>query len=168
MDFVGFRWTYIDSDGFTLFFHGFGRDFNDSGVTILSHGVAEWWLAGWPWLVLHAFPYIYMDLHRFGRDFRDSGALVPGSLWRAVAACGSKLWPLHIPCSVLVACRLAGWLDGGGGHHSCNLARSTPRRVGGYIHICIYIYIYIYMYLIHICAYIYIYIYVGFVWTGGR
>ena len=27
---------------------------------------------------------------------------------------------------------LAGWMNGGGRHHHCNLARSTPRRVGGF------------------------------------
>ena len=29
------------------------------------------------------------------------------------------------------------WLNEGGGHHRCEVARSTPRRVLGYI--CIYI-----------------------------
>ena len=57
-----------------------------------------------------------MDLHGFGRDFSDSGAWVPDPLWRPVAGCGG-LWravaescgPYILPCSVLGACRLAGW-----------------------------------------------------------
>ena len=89
-----------------------------------------------------------MDLHAFGTDFSDAGAWVPGGLWRAVATCGG-LWqqavaPIYYhPQALRLAGwldgwmagwldgRLAGWLDRGGGHHSCNLARSTPRRVGG-------------------------------------
>ena len=57
-----------------------------------------------------------------------------GDLRRPVAGCGSKLWPLYT--TILSpwgwqAGRMAGWLDGAGGHQSCDLARSTPRRVGG-------------------------------------
>ena len=46
MDLGGFT---LNSNGLILFFHGFGRDFNDAGDTILSHGLAGWlpgWLAG--------------------------------------------------------------------------------------------------------------------------
>ena len=68
---------------------------------------------------------------------------MPDLLWRPVAGCGEKLWPLYTAilspfgwlAGRMVAGWLdgwmAGWLDGGGGHHSCNLSRSTPRRVGG-------------------------------------
>ena len=72
-----------------------------------------------------------MDLLGFGKDFSDAGAWVPGALWqpvapfgalwRAVAACGGKLWPLYttmlgpwgLQAGRMVSGRLAGWLDGG-------------------------------------------------------
>ena len=104
--------------------------------------------------VSHRFIWIYIDLDGIsvilGLGCRDP-------LWRAVAPCGA-LWrpaaescgPYILPCSVLGACRLAGWclagwLDGwmagwradwmagwlDGRHHSCNLARLSSRRVGG-------------------------------------
>ena len=64
-----------------------------------------------------------MYLHGIGRDLTDSAAWVPGSLWRAVAACGG-LWQPAAACGSLwhqavapiyyhpQALRLAGWLDG--------------------------------------------------------
>ena len=73
------------------------------------------WRAGWlaSWLVdLHCSSLIYMHLDRFDRDFWDSEAWLPGGLWRAVAGCGNKLWPVY---STILrgegwqACRLAGW-----------------------------------------------------------
>ena len=115
------------------------------------------WLAGRPEVDLQ---WICMDFPGFNGftciwgHFSDSGGWVPGcpvagcgGLWRPVAeSCG----PFKLPYSVLGACRLAGWclagwLDGwmagwkapwmagwlDGGHHSCNLARSSSRRVGG-------------------------------------
>ena len=50
------------------FFYGFGKDFNDSGSTILSHGLAGWrdggWLAGqrWIYMVFHEFTLLCIDL----------------------------------------------------------------------------------------------------------
>ena len=94
-----------------------------------------------------------MVLHRFERYFSVSGHWVPSNLWRAVAGCGGlwrpvagcggKLWPLYttmlgprgLQAAWMAGCldgRLAGWLDGGGGHHHCNLALSSSRRVGGF------------------------------------
>ena len=64
----------------------------------------------------HDFLWIYMDLERIS-VILGLGCRIPcGGLWRAVAACGS-LWrpvaescgPYILPCSVLGACRLAGW-----------------------------------------------------------
>ena len=105
---------------------------------------------------LHVFEWICMDLHLFGEHFNDfcswrSGGLWPvavpcGCLWQPVAACGS-LWQLVAEsCGPYtntmlapgswqdagwLAGLMAGWLDGGGRQHHFNLARSTPRRVGG-------------------------------------
>ena len=60
-----------------------------------------------------------MDLVGFtwmGKDLNDSGAWMPGGLWRPVAGCGGLWQPVAescgtyiLPCSVLGACRLAGW-----------------------------------------------------------
>ena len=81
---------------------------------------------------------IYMDLHRFGKDFSDYGL-------GGRADCGHKLWPLYKYHAQSLGRAgwqdggwldgwMAGWLDAGGGHHHCNLARSTLRRVGGFGH----------------------------------
>ena len=98
---------------------------------------------------LHNFLWIYMDLGGISVILGLDAGMSCGSLWRAVAeSCG----PFILPYSVLGACRLAGWclagwLDGwmagwkapwmagwlDGGHHSCNLARSSSRRVGGFL-----------------------------------
>ena len=94
---------------------GFGRDFSDSGA----------WVPDPLWRAV-------------------AGC---GALWRAVAPCGGKLWllyttmlgPWSLQAGRMVSGRLAGWLDGwmagwradwmagwlDGGHHSCNLARSS-------------------------------------------
>ena len=120
---------------------------------------------GWIYIVFDGFIWIYMIWKGFQRFWGLDAGILCGSLWRPVEPCGS-LWqpvaescgPYILPCSVLGACRLAGWclagwldgwmagwLDGwmagwkagwmagwlDGGHHSCNLARSSSRRVGG-------------------------------------
>jgi hypothetical protein len=74
-------------------------------------------------------------------DLWFSGCLVQGGSMRrpAVESCG----PYIVPCSVLWAGRLPGWLDevmagwpdgwmagGGGGHHRYNLACLTSKWVG--------------------------------------
>ena len=77
-----FLWIYMD-------LHGFGCHFSDS---------TAWAPVG------DGFSWFFMDLHGISRileDFSDSGAwrsgcpVAPcGGLWRAVATCGRKLWPL--------------------------------------------------------------------------
>ena len=88
--------------------------------------------------------WIYEDLERISMIQGLARLVAPGVLWRPVAASRE---PLFTPSRGLgwQACWMArcldgalvGWLDGAGGHHSCNLERSTPRRVGRYLYLVV-------------------------------
>ena len=85
----------------------------------------------------------FIDLHVFTRIYMDLEGISLIQELGCPATCGGKLWPLYNtmlgPWGFQAGRMVAGWLDswlagrldGGGGHHGCNLARSTPRRVGG-------------------------------------
>ena len=135
MDLGGSTWLYIYFDGF----HGFTRIYMDLHVTTWIHIDLHGFLCIYiDYMYLGGFTWICMDLEGISMVSGLGGRATCGALWRAVAASGG---PCRLTSLVhgagwlagrwLAGCWMTGWLDGGGGHHRCNLARSMPRRVGG-------------------------------------
>ena len=88
----------------------------------------------WIYVDFNEISWIYMDLEGISVIQGLGGPAATGPLWQeAVALDNTMLSPWGWQDGGWLDGWMAGWLDGGGRHHRhCNLARSTPRRVGGF------------------------------------